>query len=190
LQTSRFPLLLLPNLSGIKSMKSQAMEVIANLFRKEINNTKISSSCHFPCITASRNTFPLHGKQLEMFNVIMLGWEFPPLFSGGLGVATYGIAKALSPLSSIRLIIPTAAQASELNRVDVIGINQLTAKEVDMERLKFNFTFSNTEVYTLPISVSPYHYTNEVFEKNELHTHQLLIKNKVTLDLINETSIS
>ena len=28
--------------------------------------------------------------------VLMLGWEFPPVVSGGLGVACLGIAKALS----------------------------------------------------------------------------------------------
>ena len=28
--------------------------------------------------------------------IFMLGWEFPPQVSGGLGVACYGLAKALN----------------------------------------------------------------------------------------------
>jgi glycosyltransferase involved in cell wall biosynthesis len=116
----------------------------------------------------------------------MLGWEFPPLFSGGLGVATYGLVKALSPLSSIRLIVPTAAPASDLSAVNVIGLNQVTANEIDLERVKFNFNFSNTEVNTLPISVSPYHFTNEAFEKSEKYNFLMLQQGKATIDVVNE----
>lgn len=120
-----------------------------------------------------------------MFKVLMLGWEFPPLFSGGLGVATYGMVKALSPLSSIRLIIPTAS-VSDLNQVQVIGLNQLTSKEIDVERLKFKFNFTNTEVHTLPLSVSPYHHTNEAFERSDAQSFKQLHRGKATFDLINE----
>lgn len=28
--------------------------------------------------------------------VLMLGWEFPPFISGGLGTACYGLTKAMS----------------------------------------------------------------------------------------------
>ena len=28
--------------------------------------------------------------------VLMLGWEFPPVYSGGLGTACYGLTKGLS----------------------------------------------------------------------------------------------
>jgi len=54
-----------------------------------------------------------------MSNVLMLGWEFPPLFSGGLGVATYGIVKAMARKANIRLIIPNAGSSTELEDVHI-----------------------------------------------------------------------
>ena len=38
----------------------------------------------------------------------MLGWEFPPIISGGLGVACKGIADALSKKVDLNLILPSA----------------------------------------------------------------------------------
>ncbi|MBK7651206.1 MAG: hypothetical protein IPJ20_11410 [Flammeovirgaceae bacterium] len=58
----------------------------------------------------------------------MLGWEFPPLFSGGLGVATYGLVKALSPKTNIRLIIPKASSSTDIGNVNIIGLNQIAKK--------------------------------------------------------------
>ena len=39
---------------------------------------------------------------------LMLGWEFPPHISGGLGTATYGITKGLSSQEDmdITLMLP------------------------------------------------------------------------------------
>ncbi|MBN1645418.1 glycogen/starch synthase, partial [Candidatus Woesearchaeota archaeon] len=31
-----------------------------------------------------------------MLKVLMLGWEFPPMYSGGLGTACFGLTKALA----------------------------------------------------------------------------------------------
>jgi glycosyltransferase involved in cell wall biosynthesis len=102
-----------------------------------------------------------------MINLLMLGWEFPPLFSGGLGVATYGLVRALSTKTNIRLIIPKAASSTNLGNVKVIGLNQLTKEEIDLERIKFSLSSLNTEVHQLPLSISPYHYTNEWIENRE-----------------------
>ena len=43
--------------------------------------------------------------------VFMLGWEFPPMVSGGLGVACYGLAKALNGLGiDVMFLLPKPAQ--------------------------------------------------------------------------------
>jgi glycogen synthase len=99
--------------------------------------------------------------------VLMLGWEFPPLFSGGLGVATYGIVKSLQHKVKIRLIIPTAGEASGLGNVNIIGLNRVTSKEVDLEKLNFDLSFSNTEIQEVPIQISPYQYINDMIEANQ-----------------------
>ena len=90
----------------------------------------------------------------------MLGWEFPPLFSGGLGVATYGIVKSLSTQLQIRLIIPTAGTANDLEGVNIIGLNQVTAEEINLEKLQSSLHFENTTVHRIPVLLSPYHHTN------------------------------
>ncbi|MDX2286757.1 MAG: glycosyltransferase [Bacteroidia bacterium] len=44
------------------------------------------------------------------FNVLMLGWEYPPAVNGGLGVATQGLAEALAGYADIVLMTPRAAE--------------------------------------------------------------------------------
>src|SRR5438045_3233102 len=36
------------------------------------------------------------GSKVMAMRVFMLGWEFPPFISGGLGTACYGLTKAMS----------------------------------------------------------------------------------------------
>ncbi len=98
----------------------------------------------------------------------MLGWEFPPLFSGGLGIATYGIVKSLQNKAKIRLIIPTVGEAGELDNVNIIGLNTVTSKEVDVEKLNFSLSFPHTEVVEVPVQVSPYQYQNDILESHRL----------------------
>ena len=39
--------------------------------------------------------------------VLMLGWEFPPFISGGLGTACYGLTKAMSGIGTdIMFVLP------------------------------------------------------------------------------------
>ena len=39
--------------------------------------------------------------------VFMLGWEFPPMVSGGLGVACYGLVKALNGMGmDVLFVLP------------------------------------------------------------------------------------
>jgi glycosyltransferase involved in cell wall biosynthesis len=95
----------------------------------------------------------------------MLGWEFPPLFSGGLGVATYGMVKALRHNVDIKLIIPSYSTSSSLPNVNIVGLNSITSNELDIEQLKFNLE-DLTEVHRIPLSVSPYQFINEEIEKS------------------------
>jgi glycogen synthase len=96
-----------------------------------------------------------------MTKVLMLGWEFPPLFSGGLGIATYGIVKSLRPLSHIRLIIPTSGEKSTLDGVNIIGLNNITTEDIAIEKIEFSLKSSDTDVYEVPVHLSPYHHVND-----------------------------
>jgi len=67
--------------------------------------------------------------------VFMLGWEFPPFISGGLGVACFGLAKALNHLDVDVLFVlpkPTAARVDQPARpVSTRQIPKLTNGEVE-----------------------------------------------------------
>jgi hypothetical protein len=112
----------------------------------------------------------------------MLGWEFPPLFSGGLGVATYGIVKALSRNNSIRLIIPSTSHI-DLQNVNIVGLNKIEAKEINLEKLRFGFSFLES-IHQLPIAISPYHHINENLETISKDEFELLVKGKATVSTI------
>ena len=57
--------------------------------------------------------------------VLMLGWEFPPLINGGLGIACYGIAKALSKVSDLTVVLPKSSSDTFLENVNILGLNEI-----------------------------------------------------------------
>lgn len=86
----------------------------------------------------------------------MLGWEFPPLFSGGLGVATYGLVKALRSSASIRLIVPRSDPASALENVRVIGVNNALKERLTHEGKAHDLATLVNDVGQIPLTISPY----------------------------------
>ena len=117
----------------------------------------------------------------------MLGWEFPPLFSGGLGVATYGMVKALRTNVDIKLIIPSYSTSSSLPNVNIIGLNSITAKELDLEQLRFSFEGLTSEVHRIPLSVSPYQYLNEEIEKSRIKGEKnISLTSERTMEMIHK----
>ncbi len=58
----------------------------------------------------------------------MLGWEFPPILTGGLGTACYGLVKALSKYADIQLVVPQSDRNQILNNVQIKGLNQYGIK--------------------------------------------------------------
>jgi len=55
--------------------------------------------------------------------VLMLGWEFPPVLTGGLGTACYGLVKALSKYADVQLIVPQADRNQTIDNVKIKGLN-------------------------------------------------------------------
>ena len=53
--------------------------------------------------------------------VFMLGWEFPPFISGGLGTACYGLTKAMSNLGTeIVFVLPTTLEGEYTSHVELL----------------------------------------------------------------------
>jgi len=54
--------------------------------------------------------------------ILMLGWEFPPFISGGLGTACYGLTKALSDLAAeVLFVLPRGESELRFERVRVVA---------------------------------------------------------------------
>jgi glycogen synthase len=71
--------------------------------------------------------------------VLMLGWEFPPIISGGLGVACLGLAKALSKHTDLTIILPKSDPDFLVENVELIGLNN-----IEIEKLR-NVRFTTSE---------------------------------------------
>ena len=61
--------------------------------------------------------------------VLMLGWEFPPIISGGLGVACLGLSKAMKDLVDLSIILPKTDPNFSIDNIELIGLNNLTISE-------------------------------------------------------------
>ena len=54
--------------------------------------------------------------------VFMLGWEFPPFISGGLGTACYGLTKAMDELGiKITFVLPRTADSKYATHVRLLS---------------------------------------------------------------------
>ena len=52
--------------------------------------------------------------------VLMLGWEFPPFISGGLGTACYGLTKGLDQIGAeVLFVLPRPIEAQGRRRFSV-----------------------------------------------------------------------
>ena len=61
----------------------------------------------------------------------MLGWEFPPHISGGLGTACFGLTQGLCTHGVEVLFVVPRARGDEDDRfVEIVGANQVILEEV------------------------------------------------------------
>jgi glycogen(starch) synthase len=85
--------------------------------------------------------------------VFMLGWEFPPFISGGLGTACYGLTKALDQMGvEITFVLPTAVQSQYATHVKLISpsMQQTINTSVKVHQLK------NVVFRTISSPLQPY----------------------------------
>jgi glycogen synthase len=60
--------------------------------------------------------------------VLMLGWEFPPVINGGLGVACHDLCIALARTANVTMIIPKSNPDFVVKNLELIGLNTIDAK--------------------------------------------------------------
>lgn len=92
---------------------------------------------------------------MKRIRVLMLGWEFPPIINGGLGVACLGISKALSRHVHQQIILPKSDPSIMLSNAQVIGLNEKTNIRV-RETFHTDYYQGFEEVYTIESSIDAY----------------------------------
>jgi len=88
--------------------------------------------------------------------ILMLGWEFPPIINGGLGIACYGITKALSNLAEIFLILPKADDRTYVEKVKLIGLNQLDINQLKKVGSEYSYSSFVHKLETVDVEFLPY----------------------------------
>jgi glycogen(starch) synthase len=79
----------------------------------------------------------------------MLGWEFPPYISGGLGTACYGLTKAMDKLGiKVTFVLPRGT-GNPVGSVKTIGTN-------DIRTATLSEQFINTKFHIISSKLKPY----------------------------------
>ena len=92
---------------------------------------------------------------MRRIKVLELGWEFPPLINGGLGVACMGISKALAKKVDLSVIVPKAAPDATYDGFTLTGINTLHMEQ--LEGLGADYSYESfAMVGKAPINLDPY----------------------------------
>ena len=113
----------------------------------------------------------------------MLGWEFPPIINGGLGVACLGLAKAMREHFDLSIVLPKSDPNFVVDQVELIGLNNLSIKEIK-EFHSYSESYSIFEdVSIFETNILPYNdvekvdvltsTTSNVHKKVDVHTNRL-----------------
>ncbi|MBL7153778.1 MAG: glycosyltransferase family 4 protein [Phycisphaerae bacterium] len=85
----------------------------------------------------------------------MLGWEFPPFISGGLGTACYGLTKAMDQMGiHVTFVLPKIVDGQYATHVKLLNPNSWnvppSSKVTELTNVKFRTIDSPLEPYTTP----------------------------------------
>jgi glycogen(starch) synthase len=90
--------------------------------------------------------------------VFMLGWEFPPFISGGLGTACYGLTKALDQLGvKVTFVLPKMVDSRYATHVKLLTPGSCdrdggAAREQELRNVTFRSIMSPLRPYATPAS--------------------------------------
>jgi glycosyltransferase involved in cell wall biosynthesis len=124
----------------------------------------------------------------------MLGWEFPPFISGGLGTACYGLTRALDELDvKVTFVLPKtiASESKYSTHVRLLGPESIrntrpfTRESVDIDE------FHNVNFYEVPCELEPYGRPESYLKKveNLLRQHRKTIIEDKTVEVGEADSI-
>lgn len=89
--------------------------------------------------------------------VLMLGWEFPPIINGGLGVACHDLSSAMSELANITMVVPKTSPEFKMKNMNLVGINNLDPKLFEGHTFSHPLPF---DLQSIPVDLNPYYSEN------------------------------
>ncbi len=90
----------------------------------------------------------------------MLGWEFPPIINGGLGVACHDLSAAMSDVSDITMIVPKSSKGYKVRNVNLLGINNIDPGSLEPGPAHKDLPF---KLYGVPANIDPYYSEKQHF---------------------------
>lgn len=90
----------------------------------------------------------------------MLGWEFPPIINGGLGVACHDLSSAMSGMSDITMIVPKTSVDFKMQNINLIGVNNLDLKSLESSYIDFQKHLPY-QFLSVPADLNPYYSEGE-----------------------------
>ncbi len=86
----------------------------------------------------------------------MLGWEFPPVINGGLGIACHDLCIALSEYARVTMIIPKSNPDFIVKNLELLGLNNIDANSLKQVTHQYDSkTFE--DVHFIPANINPYY---------------------------------
>ncbi|MFI5218840.1 MAG: glycosyltransferase [Bacteroidia bacterium] len=106
--------------------------------------------------------------------VLMLGWEFPPVINGGLGVACHDLCIAMSEHAKVTMIIPKSNPDFKVKNLELIGLNNIDART--LKNINHVKEYSKLEsVHFIDSNLNPY-YNAEVKDNTGVEIKSKYIK--------------
>jgi glycogen(starch) synthase len=86
--------------------------------------------------------------------VLMLGWEFPPIINGGLGVACHDLSGALSRFANITMVVPKTSKDFKAQKINLVGINNIDTSVWAHSPRQYSAPFA---IHPIPSDLDPYY---------------------------------
>src|SRR5881296_1157253 len=107
-------------------------------------------------------------KEQWPMRVFMLGWEFPPFISGGLGTACYGLTKAMSSLGTdIMFVLPRPVSTPFSTHVRLVSPRAGSALASPTTEFRLD-EFDHVTFRTVNANLTPYQSVGAVGERKQV----------------------
>src|SRR5687767_4521195 len=115
-----------------------------------------------------RRSFSSHSESaVGPMRVFMLGWEFPPFISGGLGTACYGLTKAMSGIGmDVMFVLPRPVASPFSTHVKLVSPREGSPLAQASTEFRMD-EFERVTFRTVNAALNPYHTAAEFIEETE-----------------------